>query len=288
MNTSMANPSLEQALQDIPKAFRSKLLVVYIELKTRVAEARLDAAGLSAGKFCEVVIRLLQEVVLGAHTPFGEKIPNFADECRRLVAASANGTPESLRVVVPRALLFMYTIRNKRGIGHVGGDVDANSIDLATMARIADWVVCELIRNFHALSLEEAQDIVDGLSLRQMPDIWEVGGKKRILRAGLTAKQSVLLLLYSDPSSVVFAEDLCDWIEYATLALLRRDVLQPLHVGRLIEFDRSLDTVVLSPKGVAEVESSILKTNLGGSSSARIVKQVKRKKPRKKSITKRA
>jgi hypothetical protein len=48
-------------------------------------------------------------------------------------------------------------MRNKRGIGHVAGDVDANAIDIATMARTADWIVCELIRINHGLSLEEAQ-----------------------------------------------------------------------------------------------------------------------------------
>lgn len=280
-NTPPTNSLLQQSLQNIPKSFRTKLLTTYLELKTRVVESRLDAAGLSAGKFCEVVIRLLQETVSGSHTPFGTRISNFADECRKLVIAPSSATSESLRVVVPRALLFMYTIRNKRGIGHVGGDVDANRIDLATIARTADWVVCELIRNFHALSLEEAQDIVDSISVRQLPDIWEVGGKKRVLRPGLTAKQSVLLLLYSDPSSVVFAEDLADWIEYSSLSLLRRDVLKPLHEKRLIEFDRSIDAVVLSPLGVAEVESNILKT------SQRVVSTpVKaRRKPRKKTST---
>lgn len=188
MSTPPSNPLLEQSLQNIPKSFRAKLLSAYLELKSRVIESRLDAAGLSAGKFCEVVIRLLQDTVFGAHTPFGTKISNFADECRKLVVAPSAATSESLRVVVPRALLFMYTIRNKRGIGHVGGDVDANRIDLATIARTADWVVCELIRNFHALSLEEAQDIVDSLSVRQLPDIWEVGGKKRVLRGGFDSQ----------------------------------------------------------------------------------------------------
>ncbi|WP_447734789.1 hypothetical protein [Rhodanobacter soli] len=258
MNTSPGNVQLEQALNSVPKIFRSKLVASYLELKTRAMEGRLDSAGLSAGKFCEVTVRILQHAIFGEYTPFGTQIRNFADECRKLVSAPATAGHESLRVVVPRALVFIYTMRNKRGIGHVGGDIDPNKIDLATIARSADWVVCELIRNFHSLSLEEAQDIVDGISVRQLPDIWEVGGKKRVLRIGLTAKKEVLLLLYSDPASVVLAEDLNEWVEYASLALLRRDVLQPLHKSRLIEFDRSIDAVYISPLGIAEVEANIL------------------------------
>src|SRR5664280_1735134 len=106
-------------------------------------------------------------------TPFGTRISNFADECRRLTTAPTTAGNESERVVLPRALNFLYTMRNKRGIGHVGGDIDANGIDIATMARTADWVICELIRINHGVSLEEAQDIVDGISVRQLPTIWE-------------------------------------------------------------------------------------------------------------------
>jgi hypothetical protein len=94
--------------------------------------------------------------------------------------------------MAPRALVFIYTMRSKRDIAHVGGDVDANTIDFATMVRTADWIICELIRLYHSLSLEDAQDLVDGISVRQLPDIWEINGKKRVLRPGLTAKQQTL------------------------------------------------------------------------------------------------
>jgi hypothetical protein len=197
--------------------------------------------------------------VTGTHTPFGKQIPNFADECRNVIASHAPTVPESLRVVMPRALVFAYTMRSKRGIGHVGGDVDANAIDVATMARTADWIVCELVRVYHNLSLEEAQDLVDSLASREIPEIWEVDGKKRVLRVGLNSKQQTLLLLYSDVTSAVLDDDLCSWIEYASLALYRRDVLRPLHKARLIEFGEELGTVRLSPAGVREVEDRIRK-----------------------------
>ena len=206
--------------------------------------------------------RLLQHVVTGAFTPFGKQIPNFADECRNIITAQAPTVVESVRVVMPRALVFVYTMRSKRGIGHVGGDVDANTIDIETMVRTADWIVWELIRVYHSLSLEEAQDLVDNISVRQLPDIWEVGGKKRVLRPGMTAKQQTLFLLYHEPTSVVLAEDLYSWVEYDQLRTYRRDILVPLHDARLIEFDRENDAVHLSPTGAREVETKILKVPL--------------------------
>ncbi|HWO40201.1 MAG TPA: hypothetical protein VNO43_00160, partial [Candidatus Eisenbacteria bacterium] len=209
MNTRKPESPLERALSGVPGQFRKRLISAYESLKRDHAEGQYEASGLAAGKFCEICLRLLQHLVTGSSTAFGTQIPNFADECRKLVTSPAGSTVESLRTVIPRALVFMYTMRNKRGIGHVGGDVEANQIDSATLARVADWIVCELIRVYHGLSLEEAQDLVDTLATRSMPDIWEVGGKKRVLRNGLSASQQALLLLYSEPSSYVLVEDLC-------------------------------------------------------------------------------
>lgn len=259
-NTNTKNPNslLEVALAKVPNAFRTKLTTSYLAIKKNCLAMRHDSAGMAVAKFCEAVIRLLQEKVHGSHTPFGTRIANFADECRRLVSAPVTQASESERVVLPRALVFLYTMRNKRGIGHVGGDVDANAIDIAAMARTADWILCELIRINHGMSLEEAQDLVDGLSVRQLPIIWEVAGKKRVLKDGLVAKDQVLVLLYSSVDSAVLFEDLCDWVEYSNPGVFKSKVIGALHKARLLEFDRETETVTLSPKGVQYVENTLL------------------------------
>lgn len=257
-STKTPNTLLEAALINVEKSFRAKLISNYLDIKKNCLESRHDSAGMAVAKFCEVTIRLLQSKVHGTFTPFGTKITNFADECRKLVSAPVKNGTESERVVLPRALVFLFTMRNKRGIGHVGGDVDANAIDIAAMERNSDWVVCELIRINHGLSLEEAQDIVDGLAVRQVPTIWEVAGKKRVLKDGLATKDQALLLLYSCVDSTVLFEDLCDWVEYSNPSIFKSKVIQPLHKLRLLEFDEQTESVTLSPKGVQYVESSLL------------------------------
>jgi hypothetical protein len=259
MSIKSPNPVLDTALAGIPKGFRTRLIKTYLELKKNALESRHDAAGVAVGKFCETALRFLQEKLLGTYTAFGVHIPNFADECRKLVNSPVGSGTDSERHVLPRALVFLYTMRNKRGIGHVGGDVDANSIDIAAMTRIADWIICELIRLYHGLSLEEAQDIVDGLAVRQLPAIWQVGGKKRVLMEGLAAKDQALLLLYSCADSSVFVDDLCGWIEYSNLAVFKGKVVGPLHKLRLLEFDKEIESITISPKGVVYVEEKLLK-----------------------------
>lgn len=262
-NTSKSKSPLDEALGGIPTQFRTRIIQAYLEIKRRFSEsaynASVDSAGLSVGKLSETVLRFLQQHLTSTHIPFGKHIPNFPDECRKLIQLPGPAGLESLRVIIPRALVFLYTLRGKRGIGHVGGDVEANSIDLATIVRISDWVICELIRIFHGLSIEEAQGIVDALSTRAVPDIWEVAGKKRILKQGLDFKQQVLLLAYSDVQGGVLSDDLFSWTEYSNFAMFKKHVLVPLHQKKLIEYDRESEIIYLSPIGVKEVEEKLLR-----------------------------
>jgi hypothetical protein len=258
MSTRKPKSPLIDAFSALPPDFRSRLAKTYSELKTRHREGKHESAGLSAGKLSETVLRLLQNDLTGSHTPFGQPLPNFISECERLSHLPKTAGVESLRVVIPRALAFLYTLRSKRGIGHVGGDVDANAIDGATVARLADWIVCELIRVFHKLSLEEAESLVASISSRDLPDIWEVAGKKRVLRSDLDFKQKTLLLLYSSVEAAVLAEDLFLWAKYSDLSMYKHNVLRPMDHANLVEYDTDTQSVIISPLGVKQVEEQIL------------------------------
>src|SRR5712675_1321050 len=116
MSTKSRSPILDSALANIPKSFRTRLIKAYLDLKKNALESRHDAAGMAAGKFCETALRFLQDKIFSSHTPFGTPIVNFADECRKLVESPKASGNESERLVLPRALVFLYTMRNKRGI----------------------------------------------------------------------------------------------------------------------------------------------------------------------------
>lgn len=258
MSTATSSLTLDDALKAIDTGFRSRLLKSYRGLKAAYRERNFDSCGLRAGRFCEVLLRWVQSEVTARHTPFGVKIGNFKDECARLETMPAASGHDSVRILIPRALNFLYTLRNKRGIGHEGGDVDANEIDASVAVRIADWCICELVRLKYAISLEEAQAVCDAVAQREVPTVWEVLGKRRVLIAGLNYSEQTLLLLYSTAESSVPAEDLIEWTEYSNPRLYRRDVLRRLHRARLVEYDEDLEVVVLSPNGVERVETVLL------------------------------
>lgn len=259
-NMSIPKPEIEfaDALAGISNTFRGRLLKSYNGLKTAFAEGNFDACGLRSGRFCEVLLRWAQAELTGTYTPFGEKIPNFKAKCEALEKTPRAAGHESVRILIPRAISFLYTFRNKRGIGHEGGDVDANKIDAATVVRIADWCICELIRLQYPISLEEAQAMCDGVAERQLPQIWEILGKKRVLIKGLTYQDQTLLLLHSSHDSAVPAEDLFVWTEHSHQASYRRDVLKKMHKDRLIEYDQENQMVIISPLGTNKVENEIL------------------------------
>jgi hypothetical protein len=98
-------------------------------------------------------------------------------------------------------LLVLYKIRNKRGVGHVGGDVDANHMDAEAVQVMVSRVIAELVRIFHGVTTKEARDTeardtIDALVERKSPVIWEVEGVKRVLDPGMSAKNKVLTLLH--------------------------------------------------------------------------------------------
>ena len=250
--------TIEKALSSIKGTFRSKLIKHYKDLKKAYVRGDYDACGSRAGKFCETLIRFIQNELEGTYKKFGDNF-NLYDESRRLEGLPKTSGHESIRLFIPRALCFLYTLRNKRGFAHVGGDIDSDPIDAKTCVRIADWCLCELIRISHNLSLEEAQALVNTISAKEIPKVWNVADKKRVLIKGLTYKEETLLLLYSDTSEAVVIEDLFEWTEYSRMSSFKQHVLAKLHSSRLIEWDKDTNTAMISPNGIEKVENEILK-----------------------------
>lgn len=251
-------PLLETALSRVPTTLRTRIIDRYGVLKRAYVNAQYDACGLRAGRFAEVMIRILQNELTGSYTPLGQQLRPVDQETAALEQLPKTVGPDSLRVIMPRALAFLYTLRNKRGIGHEGGDVDANEIDAATCVRTADWCLSELIRVVHAVSLEEAQALLDAIAEREVPHVWAIAGVKRVLDPNLSAREQVLVLLYSDPEAAVPVEDLFAWVEYGRQDRFRASVLMPLHRARMVEFDRDTNTILLSPLGATETETTVL------------------------------
>jgi len=212
---------------------------------------------LNGGKLCEVALSILRGYVDGQYPKRAGKPKNFLIACSDLEKANSLTFPRTVRIQIPRVLIALYEVRNNRGVGHVGGDVDPNHMDAVFVLFAAKWIVAELIRLFHDLDPEEAARAVDALVEREVPLIWEVNGKRRVLATQLPMKEKMLLLLYGSPSAID-ERTIIDWLEHSNPSVFRRDVLRSAHRAKLLEYDSDKATVVISPSGVAFVEDRIL------------------------------
>lgn len=244
----------------LPTALRTELIEAHRRIVRNYSERRWEPAELNGGKLCEAVYTVLEGAILGTFAPVASKPQNMVDACRRLETSPPDATrvgDRSLRILLPRLLPFLYEIRNNRGVGHVGSDVNPNHEDAEAVLSMANWIMAELVRIFHNVSLAEAQIAVDSLVQKRHPIIWEVDDIKRVLDPGLKAEHQTLLLLYSEPSWVA-VEVLRKWVEYNSLSLYRSRVIEPLHESRLIEYQRNKARAHITPAGIQLTERDLL------------------------------
>lgn len=245
-------------LHTVPEEIRKELLSAYNQILKNFRERRWEPAELNGGKLCEIVYTILRGHVDGKFPKKSSKPSNMVDACRALEQVSASSFPRSVRIQIPRMLSALYEIRNNRGVGHVGGDVDPNHMDAICVLEMSKWVLSELVRMFHGMSTKEAAYAVDAIVERTLPVVWEVDGKLRVLKPTMSMRDRTLVLLYHS-STPVSEDNLFKWVEHSNPSIFRRDILRPAHKNKLLEYDSEARTVQISPTGSDYVEVSVLK-----------------------------
>lgn len=245
------------ALFAIPETLRQPLLDTFSTIVRNYRESRWEPSELNGGKFCEVVYSILRGHIDGRFPASPSKPRNMVAACMALENDGAS-LPRAVRIQIPRMIIALYEIRNNRGVGHVGGDVDPNNMDARVVLEMAKWILADLVRIFHPnnVSTEHASAIVDSLVERTVPAVWKVGDIRRVLDPSLKAREQVLLLLYSvnGPAKV---SDLFSWVEHSNFSVFKKKVVGQLHKERLVNFNVDTGLVALSPTGTHEVESKL-------------------------------
>lgn len=251
----------EDAFSLLPATLRDDLLSGFNEIVNNYREHRWEPSELNGGKLCETVYTICKGWLEGGNYPTrAEKPARFPETCWAMMNTYQQvPNSRSARILIPRMMLGLYDIRNNRGVGHAGAEVNPNHMDATTVLYTAKWLMAELVRLLHTLSTEEATAIVDGLVEREFAWVWTHGGKKRVLRTGMTWKQQTLVLLLTEAGDVAEA-DLFRWLEHPRLGDFRQKVLSSLHSDRHIEHDKDKRTIRLLPPGVKAAEALVTAT----------------------------
>jgi hypothetical protein len=245
-------------LNSLPSGLRDPLIAALNEVCRNYAERRWEPSELNGGKLVEIVYTIIDGALDGKFVSKPTKPKNVVDACRALEKYPEDKTrvgDRSLRILIPRMLVALYEIRSNRGVGHAGGDVDPNFMDATVVHTMSRWIVGDIIRVFHNVSIADAQNAVDLLIERKLPIIWEIESTRRVLPS-VNTPDEVLLLLYAEASWVSVAS-LLEWTEYRNASDFRTKVLTTLHTKRLVEYERDNGRAHITSAGIKFVEAQI-------------------------------
>jgi hypothetical protein len=247
-----------KALSSIPSGLRDPLIQEYQNIVQNFLEHRWLPSELRGGRFSEIVYSILDGFGKGSYAASPSKPSNFVEACKRL--ENNAHVPRSFQILIPRLLPALYEVRNNRSVGHVGGDVDPNHMDAVLVLSMCNWVMGELVRVFHNLTVGDAQQLVDVLAEVRIPVVWSDGSVKRVLQPTLKLPDQLLLLISTSVPDVT-AKELMEWTESKDKKHFVK-TLRKLHKKRLLEFHEGSDRVKILPPGAKFVQELISKKKL--------------------------
>jgi hypothetical protein len=252
---SVTRSEIEAALcQSLPTEVVSALLDEYVSIKKQFFLKNFRPSELNAARFSECVLRLIEFLIMGSYTPFGtklgsDKIINKAKDATQL--------PEGIRFYTLSLVRVLLDIRNRRNVAHTGGEVDPNYSDSLFVSHAADWIMTELVRNYHTVDIDEAREIVESINKSPIPVVVETDEFVRVQNAKLSLEKTLLLILYHKYPKSVFFYDLYTWTKHMpkSNSTSVRDCLDKLNEKSLVHPVGS--SFVLLPSGIKYVEKNI-------------------------------
>ncbi len=252
---SVSRQEVIDTLSDaLPRELVEGLVREYESLKTQFALGRFRPAELDGGRFSEYVVRILQYLEKNTYTPLGANLHQTGSFLEQMSKSPTLQGSSSLTFFIPRLILLLMGVRNRRDVAHIGGEVSPNYSDARFICYSADWIMTELIRRLYSCTPDEAKRIVLELNTTRLPIIEEVGVLRRVLNTKLETRLKVLALLYHEHPTPVGDEVLQEWTDYKNKTRFTK-ILQQLDKEALIV--RQGGFCHLTLKGIQFVEKYI-------------------------------
>jgi hypothetical protein len=167
----------------------------YLAATTEFIAKDWDGVALKAGKFVEAVTKALM-LYCGKSLPANTRHFKAGVELRALESLGAHS--DVVRIVIPKACVFIYEVVNNRGGRHDAGEIDANEMDATVIIPLMSWIVAEMVR-FCSVGggTTSAMTLIDGLTNKIYPYFEEIDGRSYVNLNKLSAADTALLLLYA-------------------------------------------------------------------------------------------
>ena len=245
-------------IENIPPELSKKLFQRYLEIQQNYNLRRWDSCGASAGKFVENARRIIEYKTTAdqKYTPIGKSLPKFNNTALDKLERIEGSVDESWRIVIPRVLYSMYTLRNKRGAAHESV-IDMSEADSLYLLHSAKWTICEIARLCaNEEKTNEINSFIQKVNTRSTKLVWETGERFCISDPEISCHDQILLLLYV--KGVLSVEELLRTTEYVNKSRFKK-LLQSMHKDRLLYYDRTNQTCELIERGIQAAENIIRK-----------------------------
>lgn len=248
LNTS---GKLRSHLKSLPEELINSLEREFQKIHEQYFLGRWEPSQLDAGRFSEIVLRVVESHYKQAYTPLGNKLnrENIIGE-----AAKCTNLEDSLRLKIPKLAGFLLDFRNNRDVAHIG-NIDVNPMDATFVVNTANWIMAELIRLETGMSPEEAQKEITKIIERKLPIVEEIGGRLKCLNPKLSAKEKVLVFCYRTYPQLITDEELFSWVGITNKSRFKNKYLKELDREALIDYKDG--SVKLTKKGVLWVDKNI-------------------------------
>jgi hypothetical protein len=165
---------LDQLLRSfLPSPVADGLADQYRILRRDVVTSTLGRS--APGKFVEHFVQALQHICTGSY----DQSPNV-DHFLRTVESTYPTLDEGLRICGARLARSMYSLRSKRNIAHIGS-IDPNIADLKLLLSSADWILCELLRQYTPSTSHDAEHVVASVLTPLSPVLEDIDEQKIVL-----------------------------------------------------------------------------------------------------------
>ncbi len=240
---------LVELLDDLPQTINKELFRILLEeykgIKAAYYAQNYELTLTKAGKFVEITFQILSDIAFGE---IPEK-PKFNEICRKLERIPEKDEHISIRILLPKVALTLYTLRSKRGAVHINSEVSPNYIDSTFAVTSCDWIVSEFLRLYLAKEQKEVLRMINSISKMHIPLVEEISGELVILNPKMTAKEQILILLLQKHPNPIQRGDIKRWVKGKSTRQINRALSDLENESLVVE---SQDGVALTSRGIVE------------------------------------
>lgn len=245
--------SLKEFLVAVPEDIVKAIADEFAAMESRFSRHDWSPAELNGARFAEAILRYLEwKQSGGTYTRIGTTLNRQSIVNRILRDVNM---PEGLRFHVLRCTELLLDIRNRRNVAHLGNVIDVDEMDSRLVIRLVKWVLAEIIREESSVVPEQIQQIIDSLSVKEIPLVEEIDGDLVMVGTHLKADERTLIALYHAYPKPIEINILRDLIKYKNSSRFRDELLEEKIREGIIHVKEN--NVYLTSKGCAWVEKYV-------------------------------